>query len=391
MPADQRVRDGNAERAARRALGVSIAYALIGGLAVAACTPAILACLPRAAPRASPEALEAARTYLAWVLSGSPVEFLGSAAIAALQAGGDTRTPLAIGLAVNAVHLAFNRILILGTPWSHAFGAAGAGFSDVTTYTLEAAFGLAALARSSGAVSLRSKAGARARTRVSRAAWRLEAEAVRRVAAPALAERLLYHLGYLGFVWMIARLGDDVMAANQALLSVESICFLSADGFGVAAATLVAQKLGAGRSDEARRSAILATRYAMVLLTGVGLVVLAVRRAVFALFSPEPRVAELGVDGAPILALAQPFMAATVVLSEALRGGGFTRAVLGVSAFGGVVVRLSGTFVCAVALGLGLRGVWLGSTLDWAVRSALLVWVAAATVRRATDPATASR
>ena len=70
------------------------------------------------------------------------------------------------------------------------------------------------------------------------------------------------------------------MAANQALLSVESICFLSADGFGIAAAVLVAQKLGAGRPDEARRSALIATRYAMVLLSAFGLTVLAARHGV---------------------------------------------------------------------------------------------------------------
>jgi Na+-driven multidrug efflux pump len=162
------------------------------------------------------------------------------------------------------------------------------------------------------------------------------------------------------------------MAANQSLLSVESISFLSADGFGVAAAALVAQKLGAGRPADAQRAAWIAARYAVVLLTAFGLTALALRDLILPLFSVDPAVAAISRSTIPLLALAQPFMATSMVLAQSLRGAGRTRDVLGVTVTGALVVRLAATWVFAFVLGLGLVGVWMGSTTDWALRTAAL-------------------
>lgn len=357
---------------ARRAALTSLALALSVGSVVALVAPLLVSGLPVVGGQMSAEALAEARAYLSVTLLASPLVFVGMTAVATLQAGGDTRTPLAIGIGVNVLHVAMNRALILGVT---AFGvtvapmgARGAAISTAITFGLQAALALLALGRASGAVSL---ARAEAGPRDGRAS-RDEARALARVAAPAFLERAVYHAGYVAFVLIVARLGDTAMAANQSLISVEAICFLSADGFGIAAAALVAQKLGAGDPARARRAASLATRYAVVLLTAFGAIALLGRGVLLPVFSRDPEIVALGTRVMPVLLVAQPFMAMGVVLSQALRGAGRTKEALLVSTLGAVVVRLAATWLLAVTLGLGLVGVWIGSTLDWLVRSALL-------------------
>ena len=351
---------------ARRAAWISLGLAAGVGSLLALATPLILAVLPRVADHVSPPALAEARRYLGVTIAASPFLFLSLISVATLQAGGDTRTPLVIGIFANVVHVGLNYVLI------PILGARGAGISTSVSFTLEALLAILALTSLSRPVSLRRRPGAVPTHR----AVTTEAKKLASIAVPAFMERVMYHIGYLGYVLVIARLGDSSMAANQSLISVESICFLSADGFGIASAALVAQKLGANKPEEAGEVARIAARYAVVVLTVFGLCAVALRGLILPAFSSDPEVLHIGRRTIFVLAVAQPFMAFSIVLAQSVRGAGRTREALGVSLIGAVLVRLTATWFFAMTLGLGLVGVWLGSTLDWIVRSILLgmIW-----------------
>lgn len=364
--------------AARRAAWLSLALAGGIGSALALLTPLLLAGLPLVTRQVSPAALAEARAYLGVTIAASPVVFVATIGIATLQAGGDTRTPLAIGIVANIVHVGLNRVLILGTASIPAMGARGAGISTAVTFALEAALAMAALSSTTREVSLRRREReepprrGEKETRESREESKEELRLLTRIAVPALVERVLYHVGYLGWVLVIARLGDAAMAANQALISIESICFLSADGFGIAAAALVAQKLGADEPEAARKVARIASLDAVVMLTIFGVSAFLLRDVILPVFTKHDDVLAIGRSTMYVLAVAQPFMAMGIVLAQSLRGAARTKEALRVSVIGAVFVRLSCTWVFAITFGLGLPGVWMGSTVDWIVRSALL-------------------
>jgi len=358
---------GDAERA-RRAAVASLGTAFAMGALLALVAPLFVSRLGWLATKSSPEVVQGARDYLEVTMTASPVVFLATAGIAILQAGGDTRTPLAIGVFSNIVHIALNRALILGAFGLPALGTRGCAISTALTFALEAVLIFAVLLRAGRRVSVRAHRRGAARM----ADYLHEARDMARVASPSLMERVLYQTGFICFVTITTQLGDAPMAAYQALMAVESICWLSADGFGVAAASLVAQKLGALRPDEAEKSARIATRDAMLLLSAFGAVFALLRFQVLAVFTADPVVVALGAAALPVLALAQPFMASAVTLGQALRGAGFTREVMFISGLGALVVRLACTWMFAITLGLGVVGVVMGSTADWAVRSVLL-------------------
>lgn len=335
--------------------------ALVGSGAYAAMDPL----LTFLGGEAGPAVLHEARGFLGVLLPMTPVVFVAVAATNALQAAGDTRTPFLIALVTNLVSVAGNWVLIFGHLGAPRLGARGAALSNAAALSLEALLGLAALARH----------GAPVRWFGTERSSTLEG--LRRVSAVALGsfgERTIYHSGYLVFVRITNGLGPVAMAAHQALLSIESVSFLSADGFAVAAGARVAQRLGAGDAAGARRVGWVAAATSAALLVPVALAMFFGAEGLIALFRDDPAIVAMGRDALRVGAVAQLPMAAAIVLAQSLRASGATREALGVALGGSFGVRITATAGFARGLSWGLTGVWLGSGCDWLARLLLCAW-----------------
>lgn len=75
-----------------------------------------------------------------------------------------------------------------------------------------------------------------------------------------------------------------------------------------------------------------------------------------------------------LIAISQPFLAASMVFAGALRGAGDTRWVLIITTVGVWGVRLVLAYVLCITLGWGLIGAWIGMSADLVLR-AVLVWL----------------
>jgi multidrug resistance protein, MATE family len=351
-----------AARAARSSILFAFALGVVVALPIRVANGALLRLI---FPEAAPEVLADAGAYLHIVLPALPLAFVEAIAAASLQGSGDTRTPLVVAGAGNLVNVAASWVLIFGRFGAPELGVRGAAIGNAATMSIEGLLLAWALLSRRSPLPLRGLAWDRAR----------DVTALRRVltvSGPAFAEKGAYHAAFVAFVAIIGLLGAAAMAANQAIVAIEAVCFLSADGIGVATGAVVAQKLGAGKPGEAARAGLLGMAMAMALLTCFGLVFALASHPLVSAFSSDPAIVALGSRALYVTAFAQPFMAFATVAAMALRGAGDTRTVLASTVVCVVVVRLAATYLFAVTLGLGLAGVWMGSTADWICRAGIL-------------------
>ncbi len=353
-----------AASALRGSLVVAVALGLAVGLAGVALLDPMLSAM---AGGASADVLAASRGYLSVLLPALPMLFVGMVTTTALQASGDTRTPFAIAVVTNVANVIGNWFLIFGHGGLPRLGATGAAVSNASALSLEALMGVWALTRADATVSLR----ARGLADVDALAG---ARRVLAVARSAFVERCVYHSGYLAFVRIINGLGSTAMAAHQALLSVESVSFLSADGFAVAASARVSQSLGAGDPLGARRAGFSAALLAAALATLFALAFLALPSVLVGAFRDDAATRAMAIPAMRMAAVAQVPMAISIVLAQSLRGAGATREALTVAFVGSLGVRIVATTLAVPVMGLGLTGVWLGSACDWVTRMVICVW-----------------
>jgi len=354
---------GERDRGAAAARSSLLAAAVLGLLVTVPILVANGSLLRAIFPAAEGTVIADADAYLKILLPVLPLAFVEAIAAACLQGAGDTRTPLVVAAAGNVVNVTLSALLIFGRWGLPELGVRGAAIGAAVAIAIEGVLLASVLLSRHSPLPIR------------KLRWGEEREAlgrVMRVSVPAFLEKITYHSGYLGYVAIIGLLGSVVMASNQALVSIEAICFLSADGFGIAADAVVAQKLGAGRPDEASRAGFYAAGMAVALLSSFGLLFAAAPYLLMRAFSHDPGIVATGARSLYVAAVAQPFMAFATVVGMSLRGAGDTRTVLVVTFVCSFCVRLAATWFFAVVLGLGLVGVWLGSTADWMCRSALL-------------------
>lgn len=316
--------------------------------------------------------------YLGITFTALPGAFIATAASMILSGAGDTRTPLAAGLVANVSNIAINWVLIyghdLGPIAIDPMGVRGAAIGTTTAFVLEAGFLLVVLGRRNHPLC----AAGWWRLGPPPLADRTARRDIVRLSIPAVAERVLVHAGFLAYAKAITSLGATAMAANQALVTVESICFMCADGFGVAAAAVMGQQLGRGRPDRARAGGRFACGFAIATITAAGVIVWLTGAATLPWFVPA------GEDGSamiatataalPLLALSQPGMSAAIVLAMGLRGAGDTRSPLWAAIAGGLVLRVSLAWGLVAWTNLGLVGIWWASTIDWTARA---LWLGA--------------
>jgi putative MATE family efflux protein len=310
---------------------------------------------------AAPDVIELGTAYMRAVSSTVyllSVLFIGSAI---MRGAGDTRTPMLVMLAINAVNIVVAYTLAYGVGPLPRLGVLGSGIGAASARGLGGLAILALLMRGKGPVKIGHK--------VPRPDLKTLGQ-ILRVGLPAAGEQLLMRAGQVLLATFITGLGTVAYAAHQVAVNALSVAYMPGWGFALAATTLVGQELGANRPERSSQSAYEALRMAVVVMALMGALVSILSAQIMGLFTDDPAVIAVGVPILRIAGFVMPFLGISFTLAGSLRGAGDTTSVLIIYGSSIWLVRVANAFWLSQRL--GLIGIWIAVGVDFAVRAALL-------------------
>ena len=308
------------------------------------------------------EAQRLAVLYMGIVFLGMPLNLVQIAGVTALQADGDTSTPMWISAIQGVLNLGVSWTLLWGLGPFPEMGIEGAAIGTLTSFAVGAAAILFILLTRDGTVKVVPLKGP---------SWS-SLRPVIGLSIPAFGEKIAFHTAFVIFAAYVGHLGALEMSANQALIAIESLGFMVAHGFSVAASALVAQKLGAKCIDEANEVGWISAGLGAGVLGVVGLIFWFFPETLLGWFTDNPVLIEMGVPCLKLAAFVQPVMAICDAMAGSLRGAGDTRTPMLAAMIGPGIVRLFFCWFLAFELDMGLFGIWVGTSLDWLVRLVFL-------------------
>lgn len=360
-----------------RALGAGDAAraraALAGCLAVALAVSALIAGVVLSAPRpilgllnATPEVIETALPYLQLMMFSTLLFAVSITLESGFRAARDTRTPLWIALVVTAVKTGLNAMLIFGLAGLPQWGLVGAGVATLAAQGVAITLLLAASRRAAvrPALALGVRDLGRARADLGQVA---------RIAAPAIAERVVLNIALMDYFAMLGHYGPSALAAYTVGVRMMSFSWIPGIGFSAAAATLVGHALGARDPHGATRAGWRAVRFSLGVSVVLGVVFALARGPIARLFTDDPGVLEALGPFMLTLALSQPLLGMHFTLSGALRGAGDTMTPLLAAAIGNWAFRVPIAFAIT-RLEMPVVWMWLALVVDHVARATWVAW-----------------
>lgn len=350
--------------------------AFVCGLLACALYEGISGALPRWLG-AKPEVLPHAVNYLRIYCAVLPFDAILYIFCAVLRCMGNTKTPLIFNTAANVANAILNFFLIYPTRTWHpkaaflrsfdgvtipgaGWGVEGAAVATAISIVLASVcIGVAALRQGEYATTLRGGV-------------RPDGNIIRRAAylgLPSALERAMVNLGQVATTALVGHaLTTAAMAANQIATTAEGLCYLPAYGIGYAAVALVGQSVGAHNKEDAKAYGTLTGVLGALLCLFTGAALFCFASPLAGLFNTDAQVVAETALALRTVAFSEPFFAASIILTNALRGANDVRFPMMVGLVCMWCVRVP--LACLLILGFhwGLQGVWLAMAVDLVCR-----------------------
>ena len=319
---------------------------------------------------ASPEVIEQALPFLQTMFLFSIGMLLFFMLGGALRAAGDARTPLRLGVAMTALNILFNIVLISGAGPIPALGTRGAAIGTVLASSGVSAVAMWMMLTGRLVIHFRRDMSWRPDFAIIRQLFRFGLPAgIQGVAMNVAGVMLLRFIGSL-----------DHSAEAQAAYAVGyaelfSLVTWTSVGLMGAAAAVAGQNLGAGNPERSVRAVHLAARIGLGVAACLAALFLSIPRLLLGIFSiTDPIVVELGTQLLRYLSVSAFFITVALTFTGGLQGTGDTRSPLYITLVSQLVVPMGLCFVLQSMGRLEASGVWTAIVLGHATRCVLSTW-----------------
>ena len=279
----------------------------------------------------------------------------------ALQAAGDSITPLKAATVSRILHLVLSPFLIFGWFMFPEMGLAGAGMANVLAQTLGAAINFTVLFRGTSRLKL-TFTGYRMDFSLM---WRLI-----RVGAPAALTGMQRSSSQLILLIVVASFGDGPAAAFALSRRAENVVNHASRGLGRAGGALAGQNLGAGHVERAKSSIGWAILYSAVMSVAAMVFFLAIPEQIAAVFGNSPEFIGHTSTWIFILAFATFPMSSVQVFTQGIASTGATVAPMVITLITVWLIEVPIAAVLAYYTPLDSSGVPWGIVVGNVLRSA---------------------
>lgn len=330
----------------------------------------------------SPDVILGAEQYLAIV--GGLVIFQLQAKLftALITTTGDSHTPFIATMVGLVLNIFIDPMLIFGWFGLPALGIQGAAIATVFAQVVVLLV-LLRHAKKGGAlfdhVSLKALPAARF------------FKDIVRLGTPTTLQATLFPLIAMVLSRMVAGFGDNAVAVQRIGTQVESISWMTSEGFAIAVNSFIAQNYGANDIQRVKQGYYNTMK--MVLCWGIcaSAVLILGATSIFQIFIAEEEVIALGRDYLIILGLSQLLMCAEIVSGSAMNALGRTMVpAIVVTIF--TLMRIPLAMLLTSQTDLGLNGIWwsvtISSNCKGLVLTGIMLWIVHKKLFPATKPST---
>ena len=194
------------------------------------------------------------------------------------------------------------------------------------------------------------------------------------VGLPASVQNLIFTGISMLIARMIAGWGDAAVAVQKVGSQIESISWMTAEGFGSAVNAFTAQNYGAGKNDRVRKGYFSALKIMCTWGLFTTLALLLFPEILFRVFIPEADILPMGTDYLRILAVSQLFMCTEAASAGAFQGLGRTLppSLIGII-FNTLRIPLAAVLSASV---LKLNGIWWSISISSVLKGIILpIWL----------------